>query len=68
MVQLSTECIQNVDSLYTQDRLGQDSLGQSSKDQNNLIQFNLNQNSSDSDLTQSEKIAHWRAQLQRMEG
>lgn len=62
------DVVQNGHSLDTQDRLGQDSLGQSSKDQNNLIQFNLNQNSSDSDLTQSEKIAHWRAQLQRMEG
>ena len=67
--QLSTECIQNVDNLYTQDRLGQDSLGQSSKDQFNLIQFNLNQERIDSRCeTQSEKIAHWRAQLQRLEG
>jgi len=58
--------VQNGHSLDTQDRLGQDRVGQSSKDQNNLIQFNQDQVSDD--LTKNEKIARWRAELQRLEG
>ena len=44
------------------------------KEKNNLVQFSSDQvregqtGAADEALTQSEKIAHWRAQLQRMEG
>ena len=51
-----------------QDRLGQDRLGQDRKNQNNLNLFNQNQDRSDDNLIKNEKIAHWREQLQRMEG
>ena len=50
------------------DRLGKDRLGQDRKNQNNLNLFNQNQDKSDSNLIQNEKIARWREQLQRMEG